>query len=350
MLFIDEARIFVRSGKGGDGALSFRREKYIPKGGPDGGNGGTGGDVVLVADPSMSTLLPLAARPHIRAEHGEQGRGRQQHGADGKDVVVNVPVGTTVFDEDLDERVADLDEPGVRFIAAQGGRGGFGNEHFKSATNQTPREFTPGEPYVERTLRLELKLLADVGLVGKPNAGKSTFLRAISRATPKVADYPFTTLEPCLGIAEIDPERRLVFADLPGLIEGAAEGAGLGHEFLRHIERTGVLLHLIEAVPSDNSDPVTNYQSIRRELSRYSDALEEKRQIMVISKIDLVPEDLRDDIVGDIVKRLGLNNSNDVFLISSASGEGIPALLEACWNACKKPAVPGWSETATRQS
>jgi GTP-binding protein len=349
MLFIDEARIFVRSGKGGDGAVTFRREKYIPKGGPDGGDGGRGGDVVLVADPSMSTLLPLAARPHIRAEHGEAGRGRQQHGADGKITLVNVPIGTTVYDDATGERVADLDEPAARVVVAEGGRGGFGNEHFKSATNQTPREYTPGEPFVERTLRLELKLLADVGLVGKPNAGKSTFLRAISRATPKVADYPFTTLEPCLGIAELDAERRLVVADLPGLIEGAAEGAGLGHEFLRHIERTGVLLHLIEATPADDSDPVDNYHTIRRELSRYSQALAAKRELAVISKIDLVAEDARDDLVNDIGGRLELNNRDDVYVISAATGEGVPALLEACWAACRKPAAPGWAEAGLRK-
>lgn len=349
MLFIDEAKIFVRSGKGGDGALTFRREKFVPKGGPDGGDGGSGGDVVLVADNSMSTLLPLAARPHIRAEAGEAGRGRQQHGADGKHATVNVPIGTTVYDDETDERVADLDVAGARIIVAPGGRGGFGNEHFKTATNQTPREFTPGEPYVERTLRLELKLLADVGLVGKPNAGKSTFLRAVSRATPKVADYPFTTLEPCLGIAELDSVRRLVLADLPGLIEGAADGAGLGHEFLKHIERTGVLLHLIEALPTDDSDPVENYHGIRRELMQYSDLLESKRELVVISKIDLMPDDMCEEFVTDLAHRLKLKDRDSLFVISSATGEGIPQLLEACWTACKKQSQPGWSEKVMEQ-
>jgi GTP-binding protein len=231
MLFIDRAIIFVRAGKGGNGAVSLRREKYIPKGGPDGGDGGKGGDVVLVGDESVNTLHHLTHHPHYRAKNGGNGMGRQMHGGDGADLSIPIPVGTLIADHDTEQLLADIDQVGQRVIIARGGTGGFGNEHFKTATNQTPMEATPGEAGEERTLRLELKLLADVGLVGMPNAGKSTLLRAVSRATPKVADYPFTTLSPNLGIAELPGDRRLVVADIPGLIAGAAHGAGLGHDF-----------------------------------------------------------------------------------------------------------------------
>lgn len=345
MLFIDEAKIYVRSGKGGDGCVSFRREKYIPKGGPDGGDGGDGGDVVLIGDDSMTTLLPLASFPHIRATNGRPGTGRSMHGANGADKVVSVPVGTTVYEQETDERVADIDRPGQRVVVARGGKGGLGNEHFKSATNQVPRESTEGEDWQERTLRLELKLLADVGLVGKPNAGKSTFLRAVSHATPRVADYPFTTLEPCLGIVELDVERRLVFADLPGLIEGAAQGAGLGHEFLRHIERTGVLVHLLEPQPMDGSDPAESYRAIRRELEQYSEELAAKPELIAISKIDLVPAEQRAAVATELAGRLGRPTSA-VYAFSSATGEGVPALLEACWSSCRQRPAPGWKTGA----
>ena len=342
MLFIDEARIYVRSGKGGDGCVSFRREKFVPKGGPDGGDGGDGGDVMLIGDNSVNTLLPIASHPHIRAGNGTQGAGSNMHGANGDDKIVPVPVGTIVLDDDTGETVADITEHGQKAIVAHGGKGGLGNDHFKSATNQVPRESTPGGEWEERTLRLELRLLADVGLVGKPNAGKSTLLRAISRATPRVADYPFTTLEPCLGIVELDTERRLVFADLPGLIEGAADGAGLGHEFLRHIERTSVLLHLIEPQPMDGSDPATNYRAIRAELERYSQVLADKPLIIAISKIDMIPVDQRQGIGTEIAAELDLPDDAQLLAFSSASGDGLPALLEACWAACKRPA-PGWA-------
>lgn len=341
MLFIDEARIYVRSGRGGDGCVSFRREKFVPKGGPDGGDGGDGGDVILLGDDSVNTLLPIASRPHIRAGNGEPGRGRNMHGRNGENKVVSVPVGTIVIDDQTNQRFADITVHGQQAVVAQGGKGGLGNNHFKSATNQVPRESTPGGEWEEKTVRLELRLLADVGLVGKPNAGKSTLLRAISRATPRVADYPFTTLEPCLGIVELDVERRLVFADLPGLIDGAADGAGLGHEFLRHIERTSVLLHLIEPQPTDGSDPAANYRALRSELSRHSPLLAGKPEIIAVSKIDLIADDHRDAVVAELAESLGVPDAAKLHAFSSATGEGIGAMLEHCWVVCQRPA-PGW--------
>ena len=280
-MLVDRAIIHVRSGKGGDGHVGFRREKFIPKGGPDGGDGGDGGDVVLVATAGVDTLLDFAGRHHWRAADGGPGMTKQQHGSNGADLNVELPPGTLVYDEDAHELLGDLAEPGSRLVVAAGGKGGFGNEHFKSATNQAPRQFTPGGEAEERTLRLELKLVADVGLVGKPNAGKSTLLARISKARPKIADYPFTTLEPNLGIAELPNHRRLVFADIPGLIEGARHGVGLGIEFLRHIERTRVLVHLVEIDPADGSDPVANYRVVRDELAGYSNALALRRPAII---------------------------------------------------------------------
>ena len=329
-MLIDRATIYVRAGKGGDGCVSLRREKYIPKGGPDGGDGGTGGSVVLVGDASLDTLLGFSYSPHFRAQNGRPGQGRSMHGADGADRTIRVPLGTQIFDADTSALLADIDAPDRPFVAVRGGRGGFGNEHFKTSTNQTPRNATPGEPCQERTLRLELKLIADVGLVGRPNAGKSTLLRAISRATPKVADYPFTTRSPVLGITELSGgERRLVVADLPGLIQGAAEGAGLGHDFLRHIERTTVLVHLIDVAPIDGTDPVSNYHAIRRELAGYSPALAGKLELVALNKMDLVPESERTEAVERIATSLGVQP----YLTSGATGEGVTELLEACWRA-----------------
>lgn len=330
-MLIDQATIFVRAGKGGDGCCSFRREKYIPKGGPDGGDGGDGGDVIFVGDSSVTTLFGIAQRPHYRAPHGEQGRGKSMHGADADDLVVPVPLGTIVFHAETGEQLADISRQGQRVVIAKGGRGGLGNEHFKSATNQTPRESTPGEIGEEFTLRLELKLIADVGLIGKPNAGKSTLLRAVSRAKPKVADYPFTTLSPHLGIAEMSGERRMVLADIPGLIEGAAQGAGLGHDFLRHIERTSVLVHLLEIMPLDGSDPASNYEAIRREICEYSMELAEKPEVIALNKIDLVPEGEREERIERIAGRLGMKRGERPLVLSGATGEGVTDLLEACW-------------------
>ena len=332
-MLVDRARIFVRSGKGGDGCMSFRREKYIPKGGPNGGDGGDGGDVVLVGDRSVGTLLPLTHRPHYRAGHGIQGKGSQMHGANGDDKIVKVPLGTLVTDEASGDLLADISIEGQELVVAKGGKGGWGNEHFKSATNQAPQETTSGEPIEEHILRLELKLIADIGLVGMPNAGKSTLLSAISAARPKVAEYPFTTLHPHLGIAELDINRRLIMADIPGLIEGAADGAGLGHRFLKHIERTGALLHLVEVMPVDGSDPVSNYRAIREELERYSSELAAKDEIVVLNKVDLLPPDERDAILATIASELGLD---PVITCSGATREGIRDVLEHCWTLAKK--------------
>jgi len=340
--FVDRAIIFVRSGKGGNGCLSFRREKYVPKGGPDGGDGGRGGNVILEADKSLTTLLPLTPRPHYRAKNGQPGMGKSRHGADGADLRVAVPPGTTVFDHDTDDVLADITDDGETFVAAPGGKGGFGNEHFKSATNQTPREITPGEPWVERTLRLELRLIADVGLVGLPNAGKSTMLRAITRAQPKVADYPFTTLSPHLGIAELPSERRLVIADIPGLIEGAADGAGLGHDFLRHVDRTRLLVHVVDVAPIDGSDPLDAYETIRGEILAYSTALAEKPELIVFNKIDLVPEDELEATLKRVTGRLGLDDHGYV-RTSGATGKGTGTMLERCWSMLGAGREQGWT-------
>jgi len=330
-VFIDQAVITVQGGNGGDGCLSFHRAKYVPKGGPDGGDGGDGGSVVLTTDENVNTLIDFRGTHHWTARNGEPGRGSQQHGASMPDLIVRVPPGTIVHDNETGEQLADIG-PDQSFVVAKGGRGGFGNEHFKSATNQTPRQTTPGEPGERRTVRLELKLIADAGLIGLPNAGKSTLLAALTRARPKIADYPFTTLSPQLGIAEVDPSRRLVVADIPGLIEGAAGGAGLGHEFLRHIERTRLLVHLLDASGSDGAAPAENYRTIRDELAGYSPALVEKPELIVLSKTDLLP-DGADEIVRAMRVELRLGHESEVLAISSTSGEGLHELLEAMWRA-----------------
>ncbi len=331
-MLIDTATIFVRSGRGGGGAVSFRREKYIPKGGPDGGNGGNGGSVILVATAGVDTLLDLTGRHHHHAGNGQPGAGKQQHGKDGDDLVVKVPPGTLVCDDTTGQLLADLDASGKQIVVAKGGRGGFGNEHFKSPTNQTPRQYTPGEPAEQRTLRLELKLIADVGLVGLPNAGKSTLLSVVSRARPKIADYPFTTVEPNLGIAELAAHkgtpRRLVIADIPGLIDGAHTGHGLGTRFLRHVERTRLLVHLLEIDPPDGTDPVANYHTVRRELATYSQQLAKTPELIVLSKIDLAAggQD-HTAAVQTIEKALG----KQVLPISAVTHQGTADLLEQCW-------------------
>lgn len=339
-MLIDQTIIFVRGGKGGDGCVSFRREKFIPKGGPDGGDGGKGGDVILVGDQSLSTLLSLTQYPHKRAQNGEQGAGKSMYGKKGNDLVVPVPLGTLVFNDEMDELIADISVHDEHVIVAHGGKGGLGNEHFKSATNQTPRESTPGEPGEEHTLRLELKLIADVGLIGLPNAGKSTLLRALSRARPKVADYPFTTLSPHLGIAEFTGDRRIVFADIPGLIEGAADGAGLGHDFLRHIERTTLLVHVLDLAPLDESNPADNYEVVRQELLNYSVELAEKPELIVFNKVDLVPEVDREERIKSLIGQLRLGRHETPLIVSGATGEGVEALKEACWAALGRTPPP----------
>lgn len=331
-MFVDRAKIIVESGKGGDGCVSFRREKYVPLGGPDGGNGGRGGSVIAVGDAQLTTLLDFRFHVVHVAKGGEAGRGRQQTGADADDVVLRVPAGTVILDTQTGEELFDV-MVGDRVVLAEGGAGGVGNEHFKSATNQTPDQFTRGVAGVRRELTLELKLIADVGLIGMPNAGKSTLLRAVTRATPKVADYPFTTLKPQLGIAELDVERRLVLADIPGLIEGASEGVGLGHRFLRHVERTRVLVHLIEFEPSDGSDAFENYRTVRRELLSYSAALAEKRELIAVSKVDLLGEGGGAEVERMVRSGLKLGAEVEVYPISSATGEGLASLLAGCWRA-----------------
>ncbi len=347
-MLIDSATIFVRSGKGGDGAVSFRREKYIPKGGPDGGDGGYGGSVVAVASENVDTLLDFTGRHHWYAPNGEPGGPKQCFGKAGEDLVLRLPKGTLIYDADTDELLADLDELGKRVVIAPGGRGGLGNERFKGPQNQTPRESTPGEPGIELTLRLDLKLIADVGLIGLPNAGKSTLLSRVSKATPKIADYPFTTLEPNLGIAELPDHRRIVFADIPGLIEHAHKGQGLGTRFLRHVERTRLLVHLIDIDPSDGSDPAENYRVIRNELKAYSDTLADKPELVVLSKMDLAGgEEDRDTAV----ELFGPALDRPVLTISSATGAGLNELLEACWKVLaesRKP-DPGWSSKQTQE-
>ncbi len=330
-MFVDQAVIRVKAGDGGPGCVSFRREKYIPKGGPDGGTGGRGGNIHMRVDDGLNTLMDFAGRPEWSANSGEPGGGTNSSGRDGKDMIIRVPPGTLVFDDESGELLHDLG-PGADVIIAHGGRGGWGNDHYKSATNQTPRRADPGEPGESRTLRLELKLIADVGIVGLPNAGKSTLLAAVTKATPKVADYPFTTLSPVLGITELDANRRIVLADIPGLIEGAAEGHGLGHDFLRHIERTRVLIHLVEAAPLDGSNPADNYRMIREELRRYSAELAEKDEIIVLSKVDLLEDDAaRDEARLALARELDLPRAGDVLLISAAARIGLRELLERAW-------------------
>lgn len=343
-MFVDEADITVKAGNGGRGCVSFRREKYIPKGGPDGGDGGRGGDVVLVADQNINTLLDFKGKPIWSAKNGEPGRGKQQYGHAAEDLEIHVPPGTLVYDRETSELIVDL-EPGARFIVAKGGRGGYGNEHFKTSFNQAPKNSDPGEPGESRRLHLELKLIADVGIVGLPNAGKSTLLSSISDARPKIADYPFTTLVPQLGIAELDPKRRVVFADIPGLIEGAAEGTGLGHAFLKHIERTKILVHLLDISPPDESDPADNYQTIRGELEKYSPTLAEKPELVVLNKTDVLDE-------ADVKKRatalkrtLKLGRNDPLLLISAATQSGTRELLERVWTMLR-PKVDNWEAKA----
>jgi GTP-binding protein len=328
MKFIDEAIIEVHAGKGGDGVARFRREKYIPRGGPDGGDGGRGGSIFAVADRNLNTLVDYRyARIH-RARDGENGRGSDQYGKSAPDVELRVPVGTVVSDAESGETIADLDRDGSRTLIVRGGAGGLGNLHFKSSVNRAPRQFTRGAEGEHRRLRLELKLLADVGLLGMPNAGKSTLIRAVSAARPKVADYPFTTLTPGLGVVRADVSRSFVLADIPGLIEGAAEGAGLGHQFLRHLARTRLLLQLVDIAPPDpGTDPVRDARAIARELRKYDEALYRKPRWMVLNKSDLLPARERGATAKRFLKDFGWKGKS--FIISALTGEGCRELVFA---------------------
>ncbi len=309
--------------------MSFRREKFIPKGGPDGGDGGHGGGVYFEVVGNLDTLLDFAGKHHWRAGNGQPGSGSNKHGADGDDMVIKVPPGTLIYDTDIDLMLKDLDKVGMKVLVCRGGIGGRGNKAFATSINQTPRRAQSGKRGQERNIRLELKLIADVGLVGKPNAGKSTLVSRCSAARPKIADYPFTTLEPVLGIVELSDFRRFVMADIPGLIEGAHEGAGLGFEFLRHIERTRIIVHMLDIMPVDGSDPLENYHAIRQELEQYASALAEKTEIIVANKIDLGPET---KAVEELSKELG----KEVHPISAVTGTGIKELTELLWQKVKQ--------------
>ena len=324
-MFIDRVKIRVSAGHGGNGVTAFRREKFVPRGGPSGGEGGKGGDVWLVADTGVNTLLHLRYNPEHSAERGRHGEGSNRSGHEGEDVVVRVPVGTQVYDAETGDLMCDLAEEGQRWLAASGGRGGFGNSHFATSTNRAPRYHQEGSPGEERELQLELKLLADVGLVGFPNAGKSTLISIISAAKPKIADYPFTTLEPHLGVVDLGDYRTFVVADIPGLIEGAHEGAGLGDRFLRHIERTKLLLHLVDVSSVSGRDAVGDYEAINRELLAYDPQLAERPQIVVATKLDALDEPER---LGNL-RRRAAEDGRDFYMISSVTNTGVRELVYA---------------------
>lgn len=319
-MFVDEVEIVVQGGRGGDGIVSFRREKYVPKGGPDGGDGGDGGSVILVADPSVDNLAPLTQRKHWKAGDGRRGGSNQCHGANGEDLILSVPVGTIVRDAERNFVLKDLVNPGDSVVVARGGKGGKGNAAFKSPTNRAPRIATPGQEGEVRRLILELKVIADVGLVGKPNAGKSTLLSRLTRARPKIAPYPFTTKHPHLGRVIVDWNRSFVIADIPGLIEGAHAGAGLGHEFLRHIQRAGILVHLVEPQPADGTDPLRNYQVIRQELELFDPQLVKRPELVVVTKADLPGAD-------EVRRKLEEVIGRPVLLISAVTGQGLDELV-----------------------
>ena len=322
-MFIDRVKIKVMAGNGGNGVTAFRREKFVPRGGPSGGDGGKGGDVWLESDESLNTLLHLRYNPEHHAERGRHGEGSNRHGRDGADVIVKVPVGTQVFDADSGELLHDFTDVSQRFLAAKGGKGGWGNAHFATPTRQAPRFHYSGRPGEEREVQLELKLIADVGLIGFPNAGKSTLISVISAAKPKIADYPFTTLEPNLGVVDLGDFRTFVVADIPGLIEGASDGAGLGDRFLRHVERTKMLLHLVDVSSLSGRDPVEDYEIINRELAKYNKELAERQQVIVAAKIDALDEPDR----LESLRQKAADDRRDFLAISSVTGRGVKELV-----------------------
>ncbi|MFC4349303.1 GTPase ObgE [Kordiimonas lipolytica] len=328
MKFVDQTRIFVQSGAGGNGCVSFRREKYIEFGGPNGGDGGKGGDVVVEAVAGLNTLVDYRYKRHYKAQKGQHGMGKNMTGASGQDLVLQVPIGTQIYDEDMEFQIADLAKVGDRVVLAKGGEGGLGNTHFKSSTNRAPRRTTPGGPSEEMYVVLRLKLIADAGLVGLPNAGKSTFLSAVSRAKPKIADYPFTTISPQLGVVGVG-ENEFVLADIPGLIEGAHEGHGLGTRFLGHVERCGVLLHLVDGT---QEDVVAAYETIMEELTEYGGGLRDKPMIVGLNKCDAIPEDELED------KRVALQDAaaRPVMVLSGATHAGVHEVLSALWDVVKE--------------
>ena len=340
MKFLDQAKIYIKAGDGGPGACSFRREKYIEFGGPNGGDGGRGGDVLVEAVAALNTLIDFRYRQHFKAERGGHGQGKDRSGAAGQDLIIKVPVGTQVLDEDKESVIADLTRPGQRLVLAKGGDGGFGNAHYKSSTNQAPRRADPGWPGEERWVWLRLKLIADVGLVGLPNAGKSTFLAAVTRARPKIADYPFTTLHPNLGVAYVQGE-EFILADIPGLIEGAHEGAGLGDRFLGHIERCRILLHLVDGT---QDDVVAAYRTVRAELEAYGHDLRDKPELLALNKIDALPEDQAESRAEALAAAAG----RPVARLSGVSGAGVDAVLQALLRAVKagRAAETGAAEAA----
>ena len=321
-MFVDRVKIELQAGKGGDGCSSMRREKYVPRGGPDGGDGGTGASIILEAKLGVNSLAAYAHRHFYRGTKGQPGQGAKCNGKCGRDQTLYVPPGTTVIDAEHGFVIKDLKQPGDRFVVVRGGKGGKGNTHFKSATNRAPREFTKGDLGETRKVILELKSIADVGLVGMPNAGKSTLLSRVSSARPEIADYPFTTKHPNLGIVDVDEDRSFVLADIPGLIEGASEGVGLGHEFLKHIERAGLLVHLVEPAPTDGTDPISNFKAIRQELATYDQSLADRDEIVVVTKCEMEgAQDVRAEL-SEMVKDSG----REVFLISAMTGEGLGVL------------------------
>ncbi|HSJ53704.1 MAG TPA: GTPase ObgE [Anaerolineae bacterium] len=325
MTFFDEVKIYVKGGDGGDGSIAFRREKYVPFGGPSGGNGGAGGNVYVVVDSNLNTLIRFKQRVHFKAEAGRQGSGKNQQGKSGEDLLIPVPPGTVLYDAGSGELVADLLDEGQRALVAKGGRGGRGNAAFASSTNQTPRVAEHGEPGQERWLRLELKLIADVGVIGVPNAGKSTLLSVVSAARPKIADYPFTTLQPNLGVVQLDEYATFVMADVPGLIEGASEGAGLGHQFLRHVERTRLLVHLLDG---GGADPLADWQAINAELKQFGERLAAKPQIVVLNKMDLPDAQAWWPLVQEAMQERGL----EAYAISAVTGQGVVDLMRRTYD------------------
>jgi GTP-binding protein len=329
MKFLDQAKIFVRSGDGGGGSVSFRREKYIEYGGPDGGDGGRGGDVVIRAVEGLNTLIDYRYQQHFRAGTGGHGMGKQRHGAGAPDLILKVPPGTEVLDEDRETVLADLTQAGQELVIARGGNGGWGNMHFKGPVNQAPRHANPGLPGEERWIWLRLKLIADAGLVGLPNAGKSTFLAAVSAANPKVADYPFTTLHPNLGVVSLGADTRFVLADIPGLIEGAAEGAGLGTRFLGHVERCGALLHLVDAT---SEDVAHDWRTVRTEIEAYGEGLAGKTEIVALSKVDALDRETRQQRLSQLSVAVG----RPVLALSGVSGEGVRAALGQLWRSVQQ--------------